>query len=151
MELSVLVPIHNEVHTLAAIVERVLAVDLEQEVVLVDDASSDGSSEIADRLAAPHIKVIHHPTNRGKGAAVRSGLQAATGDVIVIQDADLEYDPRDFMRLIEPIREGRADVVYGVRSLASQKPLMRWGNLFVTWVTNVMYGQRLKDWKRATK
>ena len=144
-------PIHNEVRTIAAIVERVLAVDMEQEIVLVDDASSDGSSRIVDQLASPHIKVIRHPTNRGKGAAVRSGLQVATGDIIVIQDADLEYDPRDFMRLIEPIREGRADAVYGVRSLASQKPLMRWGNRFVTWVTNVMYGQQLKDMETCYK
>jgi glycosyltransferase involved in cell wall biosynthesis len=151
MELSVLMPIHNEVHTLTAIVERVLAVDLEQEIVLVDDASSDGSSRVADGLASPYIKVIHHPTNRGKGAGVRSGLEVAGGDIIVIQDADLEYDPRDFTRLIVPIREGYADVVYGVRSLASQKPLMRWGNRFVTWVTNVMYGQRLKDMETCYK
>jgi glycosyltransferase involved in cell wall biosynthesis len=151
MELSVLIPIHDEVDTIPTIVERVLAVGLEQEIVLVDDGSFDGSSEVVDRLASSRIRIIHHPINQGKGVAVRSALEVATGDVIVIQDADLEYDPRDFLRLIVPVREGRADVVYGVRSLVSQKPLMRWGNRFVTWVTNLMYGQRLKDMETCYK
>ncbi len=145
MKLSVLIPVYNEVQTIAALVQRVLAVPLDQEIVLVDDGSSDGTSQVVDKLVSFRVKVIHYPTNQGKGAAVRSGLEAAIGDVIVIQDADLEYNPRDFLQLIEPITEGRADVVYGVRSLASQKLIMRWGNRFVTWVTNLLYGQHLKD------
>ncbi len=145
MKLSVLIPVYNEVQTIAALVQRVLAVPLDQEIVLVDDGSSDGTSQVVDKLVSFRVNVIHYPTNQGKGAAVRSGLKAAIGDVIVIQDADLEYNPRDFLQLIEPITEGRADVVYGVRSLASQKLIMQWGNRFVTWVTNLLYGQHLKD------
>jgi glycosyltransferase involved in cell wall biosynthesis len=151
MKLSILMPVFNEVETITTVVERVQAVPLEHEIVLVNDASSDGSSEIVDRLASPCVQVVHHPANRGKGAAVRSGLKVATGDVIVIQDADLEYDPRDFVRLIAPIAEGRAEVVYGVRALDSQKPVMRWGNQFVTWVTNLLYGQQLKDMETCYK
>jgi glycosyltransferase involved in cell wall biosynthesis len=151
MKLSILMPVFNEVETITTVVERVLVVPLDQEIVLVNDASSDGSSEIVDQLASPCVKIVHHPVNRGKGAAVRSGLQVATGDVIVIQDADLEYDPRDFASLIAPIAEGRTEVVYGVRALDSQKPVMRWGNQFVTWVTNLLYGQRLKDMETCYK
>ena len=151
MKLSVLIPAHNEVGTIATIVERVLAVPLDQEIVLVDDGSSDGTSQVVDGLASSRVRVVHHPTNQGKGVAVRSALDVATGDVIVIQDADLEYSPHDFLQLIEPIAEGLVDVVYGVRSLVSQKPIMRWGNQFVTWVTNLLYGQHLKDMETCYK
>ncbi|MFC2083695.1 glycosyltransferase family 2 protein [Bacteroidota bacterium] len=151
MKLSILMPAHNEVQTVAEIVERVLTVQLNQEIVIIDDGSSDGTSEVIDKLASSSVKVIHHATNKGKGAAIRTGLEAATGDVIVIQDADLEYDPYDLLRLIEPIRENRANVVYGVRSLASQKWIMRMGNKFVTRVTNLLYSQRLKDMETCYK
>jgi glycosyltransferase involved in cell wall biosynthesis len=151
LKLSLLIPVHNEVRTIASIVERALAVPLDQEIVLVNDGSSDGTCGVVDELASSRVKAIRHPTNQGKGAAVRTGLEAATGDVIVIQDADLEYDPRDLIQLIAPIVEGRADVVYGVRSLASQKPIMRWGNRFITWVTSMLYGQHLKDMETCYK
>jgi len=151
MKLSIIVPVFNEVQTIAAIVERVQAVPLEQEIVLVNDASSDGTGEIVDNLASRQVKVIHHAINRGKGAAIRTGIEAATGDVVVIQDADLEYDPSDFRRLLAPIVEGRASVVYGVRSLESQRPVMRWGNRFVTWATNLLYGQHLRDMETCYK
>lgn len=151
MKLSVLIPVYNEVQTIAALVQRVLAVPLDQEIVLVDDGSSDGTSQVVDKLVSFRVKVIHCLTNQGKGTAVRSGLEAAIGDIIVIQDADLEYNPRDFLQLIEPITEGRADVVYGVRSLTSQKLIMQWGNRFVTWVTNLLYGQHLKDMETCYK
>jgi glycosyltransferase involved in cell wall biosynthesis len=151
MKLSVVVPVHNEVETLMAVVERVQAVPLEKEIILVDDASTDGSSEIIDKMEAGGLKSIRHSANRGKGAAVRAGFDVACGDVVVVQDADLEYDPNDFVRLIEPIERGEADVVYGVRSLQTQKTVMRWGNRFVTWATNVMYGQALKDMETCYK
>src|SRR3990172_7094395 len=103
MKLSILIPVFNEAPTITAIVERVQAVPLEKEIVLVNDASSDGTHSIVDGLASPALKVIHHPINHGKGAAIRTGLEAASGDVIVIQDADLEYDPSDFSKLLAPI------------------------------------------------
>ncbi len=144
-------PVFNEAPTIAAIVERVRAVPLDKEIVLVNDASSDGTHSIVEDLTGPDIKVIHHPINRGKGAAIRTGLEAATGDVVVIQDADLEYDPNDFPRLVAPIAEGKANVVYGVRSLDTQRTVMRFGNNFLTLVTNVMYGGHLKDMETCYK
>lgn len=125
MRLSVVIPVHNEVDTIMAVVERVQAVPLEKEIILVDDASTDGSSEVIGRLEASGLKAVHHSTNQGKGAAVRDGFDVAGGDVVVVQDADLEYDPNDLLRLIQPIERGEADVVYGVRSLETQKTIMR--------------------------
>jgi glycosyltransferase involved in cell wall biosynthesis len=145
MKLSVLMPVFNEVSTIIPVVERVLAVPVDQEIVLVNDASSDGTADIVAPLARSRIKVIHHPVNHGKGAAIRTALAAATGDLIVIQDADFEYDPQDLPRLVAAIEAGPAQVAYGVRSLASQRLVMRLGNEFVTWVANRVYGVRLKD------
>jgi glycosyltransferase involved in cell wall biosynthesis len=144
-------PVFNEAPTIVEIVNRVKAVPLDKEVVLVNDASSDGSGSILNDLAGSGVIVLHHPINRGKGAAIRTGLEAAAGEVIVIQDADLEYDPNDFTRLIRPILDGRADVVYGVRSLESQRLIMRLGNHFLTFVTNLWYGSRLKDMETCYK
>jgi len=144
-------PVFNEASTIAAVVERVQAVPLDKEIVLVNDASSDGSGQIVDQLASPQVRVIHHPINRGKGAAICTALEAATGEVIVIQDADFEYDPQDLPCLLAPLAAGQADVVYGVRSLGSQKPIMRFGNWSVTWVTNLLYGQHLRDMETCYK
>lgn len=151
MKLSILMPVFNEAATIAAVVERVQAVALDQEIVLVNDASSDGTAKIVDQLASPKVRVIHHSTNHGKGAAIRTALEAATGEVVVIQDADFEYDPQDLPRLLAPLAARQADVVYGVRSLESQKPIMRFGNWYVTWVTNLLYGQRLRDMETCYK
>ncbi|MBI4631857.1 MAG: glycosyltransferase family 2 protein [Chloroflexi bacterium] len=144
-------PVFNEAPTIEQVVQRVRSVPLDHEVILVNDASSDGTHGIVNQLAAPDLKVIHHPINRGKGAAIRTGMKEATGEVIVIQDADLEYDPNDFVRLIQPIQEGKANVVYGVRSLETQRLIMRMGNNFLTWVTNVMYGGKLGDMETCYK
>jgi len=151
MKLSVLIPVFNEVQTIPAIMERVQAVPLDQEILIVNDASTDGTSEVLEQLASACVKVIHHQINMGKGAAIQTGLEASTGDVIVIQDADLEYNPNDFLLLSVPIVEGRADVVYGVRSLETQKVVMRLGNRFVTWAINLLYGQHLQDMETCYK
>jgi glycosyltransferase involved in cell wall biosynthesis len=151
MQLSILMPVFNEAATIAAIVERVLAVPLDQEIVLVNDASSDGTTEIVDKLHSARVQVIHHRVNQGKGAAIRTALNAALGELIVIQDADFEYDPQDLLLLLAPFSEGKAEVVYGARSRAGQRPLMRFGNWFVTWATNRLYGQRLNDMETCYK
>jgi glycosyltransferase involved in cell wall biosynthesis len=151
MKLSILMPVFNEAPTIAEVVDRVRAVPLDKEIVLVNDASSDGTHGIVESLAGPELHVIHHPINRGKGAAIRTGLEAARGDVIAIQDADMEYDPNDFVRLLEPIAQGTAEVVYGVRSLDTQKPIMRFGNHFVTFMTNLIYGAQVKDMETCYK
>ncbi len=145
MKLSILIPVFSEAQTIAAVVERVQAVPIEQEIVLVDDASTDGTARIVDRLASARVRVMHHLKNQGKGAAVRTALAAATGEVIVIQDADFEYDPNNFVRMMAPIAAGQAEVVYGVRSWESQHRLMRLGNGLITSAANLLYGQHLQD------
>jgi glycosyltransferase involved in cell wall biosynthesis len=116
-KLSVVIPVYNERATLEELVGRVEAVPIPKEIILVDDMSKDGSRAIVERLAAerPGVRAFFHPKNMGKGAALRTGFQQATGDVVLIQDADLEYDPNEYRRLLEPIIDGRADVVYGSR------------------------------------
>jgi dolichol-phosphate mannosyltransferase len=145
MKLSILMPVFNESQSIAAVIERVRAVALDKEIILVNDGSTDGTSDLIKKFNSDNLKVIHHLTNQGKGAAIRTALKAANGDVIVIQDADFEYDPVDLPRLMVPITEGKAAVVYGVRSLESQTLLMRLGNRFITFVTNALYGQSLND------
>lgn len=144
MRLSVLIPVYNERETIEPLLTAVLEVDLAKEVIVVDDCSSDGSSEILERWA-DRIRLLRHPVNRGKGAAVRTAMAAATGDAVIIQDADMEYDPQDYVALLAPIAAGQAQVVYGVRSLAEQKPIMRLGNQSMTLATNLLYGTRLRD------
>lgn len=151
MKLSVLIPVYNEAETIASVVQKVQAVPIEKEIVLVNDASRDGSAEIMDRLAGDGVRVLHHPENRGKGAAIRTAMEAATGDVIVIQDADFEYDPNDFPTLLSLIERGQTNVVYGVRPLHSQKLVMRLGNRFVTLVTNLLYGISVADMETCYK
>ena len=121
MKLSIVIPVYNEERTLATLVSRVLAVPYEKELLVVDDASSDGSARIMDELAQrhPELRVFRHEKNRGKGAALATGLRHVTGDIVLIQDADLEYDPADYVSLLAPVLHGQADVVYGSRFSAS--------------------------------
>ncbi len=156
MKLSVIMPVYNERETLAEIVRQVLDTGLADEIVMVDDGSTDGTREIMQQWADhPIIRVIYHETNRGKGSAVRTAFQSATGDIFIIQDADLEYDPRDYPKLIQPIREGRADVVYGSRFIGGPaRKVYFWhrvGNLMLTLMTNILYNIDLTDMETCYK
>ncbi len=158
MKLSIIMPVYNERETLREILAQVRAVDLggiDKEIVAVDDSSTDGSRDIlAEEAAAGDLKVFYHAVNRGKGAGVRTGIEHATGDIILIQDADLEYDPRDYPVLIRPIVEKRVAVVYGSRFLGPRKAMMFWhmmGNKLLTLTTNVLYNAILSDMETCYK
>ncbi len=153
MKLSVLVPVYNEEAGVAEVIRQVARIAADVEVIVVDDCSSDRTPEILASLQAEiaGLRVIRHPVNRGKGAAIRTAMEAATGDCLVIQDADLEYDPADLPRLLQPILEGKASVVYGVRSFAGQKWHTRLGNRFLTWLTNRVYGLHIHDMETCYK
>jgi glycosyltransferase involved in cell wall biosynthesis len=151
MKLAVLMPVYNEEAGLETILERVAAVNVDKEIIVVDDCSRDGTAAILEKVRIPGLRVIRHPVNRGKGAAIRTALEAATGDAVIIQDADLEYDPNDYGALLAPIFSGKAKVVYGVRNLSDQKFMMRWGNRLLTWLTNILYGVRLHDMETCYK
>ena len=125
MKLSVIVPAYNEIETIEESIARVRQVKLDQEIIVVDDRSTDGTQELLQQL--PDIKLVLHERNMGKGMAIRTALQHVTGDIVIIQDADLEYDPQDFPAMVEPIASGKADVVYGSRFLTST-PKMRLPN-----------------------
>lgn len=149
MKLSVIVPVYNEQATIEEILNRVLAVEMDLEILVVDDASTDGTREYLNSLAHPKIKIIFHPQNRGKGAAIRTGLDQATGEAAIIQDADLEYDPQDYHKLLAPIIQGKAQAVYGSRFANPNNPrrgrFHYWGNRALTWFANFFYGGQLTD------
>jgi len=156
MNLTVIIPTYNEVQTIREIVERVNATGLVYEVLIVDDGSIDGTREILSELSGTkNIRVVLHEKNAGKGAAVRTGIQHATGDLVLIQDADLEYDPRDYPILLRPIQEGIADVVYGSRFLGgARRPILFWNmvaNKILTFVTNILYNNILSDMETGYK
>ena len=168
-------PVYNERTTLEAIVRRVQAVDLtvdlngvnavpagpvtlEREIVIVDDGSTDGTRDILDQWRndpPPDMQIIYHEQNQGKGAALRTGFQHATGDILIIQDADLEYDPLDYVKLLAPLLEGRAPVIYGSRFLGGPRAAMSLshtlGNQFLTIITNLLYGTSLSDMETCYK
>lgn len=149
-QLSVIVPIYNERPTVAEVVRRARAVDLplEREIILVDDGSTDGTRDVLPTLADSKVRVVLHPHNRGKSAAIRTGLSHATGDLVLIQDADLEYDPEDWPTLLAPVLAGRARVVYGSRFAGQRRNMLFWssvGNRFLILATNVLYNARLSD------
>jgi glycosyltransferase involved in cell wall biosynthesis len=179
MRLSIIMPVYNERTTLEAIVERVQAVDLtvnvnsanlvlsggisgpvtlEREIIIVDDGSTDGTRDILDRWRVeppPNVVIIYHEQNGGKGAALRTGFQRATGDILIVQDADLEYDPNDYVKLLSPLLEGRAPVIYGSRFSGGPRAAMSLGhtlgNQMLTVITNLLYGTSLSDMETCYK
>lgn len=156
MELSVIIPVYNEVKTIREIIRRVKATGLASEIVVVDDGSTDGTREIlAEEDGREGVRVYLHDRNLGKGAAVRTGIQQSKGEVMLIQDADLEYDPRDYLALLKPIEEGIADVVYGSRFLGgARRPILFWNmvaNRILTFITNLLYNNILSDMETGYK
>lgn len=156
MKVSVIIPCYNERATIAKIIERVQAVGLASEVLVVDDGSTDGTREILQALPqGDGLRVVFHDHNQGKGAAVRTGFRNATGDVFVIQDADLEYDPRDYPALLRPIEEEISKVVYGSRFLGGPRKTMFFWNMIanrtLTFITNLLYNSILSDMETCYK
>lgn len=155
--LSVVMPVYNEKDTVLKIIDKVLALDMVKELIVVDDFSNDGTKDILKNSALDkRIRVFYHDKNMGKGSALRTGFGQITGDVVVIQDADLEYDPKDFLEMIKPIQDGVADVVYGSRLSGGrpQRVYMFWhrvGNDFLTFLTNLLYNTTLTDMETCYK
>ena len=161
MTVSIVIPCYNEAATVAMVIERVLAADtrgLEKDIVVVDDGSTDESIAAVEALAKrePRVRLLRHDANRGKGAAIRTGFAAATGEIVLVQDADLEYDPQDYSKLLEPIVSGRADVVYGSRFKGgeSTRVLYFWhmiGNKMLTLLSNMLTDMNLTDMETCYK
>ena len=156
VRLSVIIPVYNELNTSARVVSRVAALPLDKEIVIVDDCSTDGTIEVLQRFSdVPGIQVIFQSENQGKGAALRTGFEYATGDIIVIQDADLEYDPREIPGLLSPIVRGEAEVVYGSRFIGEEQQDESWihrtGNGLLTGLSNLFSGLQLTDMETCYK
>jgi len=153
MKISIIIPVYNEEKTIGELIVRVLRLKIpkiKKEIIVVDDGSTDKTKKILERLKKkkPRIKIFTHPQNQGKGAAVQTGLKKATGDLILIQDADLEYDPEDIPKLLKPILSGKAEVVYGSRFTGEHKNLFFWhmlGNKFLNFLVNLLYNTTLSD------
>jgi dolichol-phosphate mannosyltransferase len=147
--LSVIIPVYNEASTIRELLAKVRAVDIEKEILIVDDGSTDGTRDILVELEGPGIQVILHKNNKGKGGAIRTALPLCSGEVVIIQDADLEYDPNDYHALLEPVASGRYEVVYGSRILKTDNPrgglMFYLGGRLVSLFTNLLFGSKLTD------
>jgi glycosyltransferase involved in cell wall biosynthesis len=156
MNVSVIIPVYNEKDTILTIIERVKAVKLDKEIIIVDDCSTDGTIEVLKRLGKDVVKVFYHDKNRGKGAALRTGFKQAVNDIVLIQDADLEYDPEEYQKLIKPILDGKADVVFGSRFIGSEphRVFFFWhmlGNRLLTLLSNMFTNLSLTDMETCYK
>jgi len=157
MKLSIIIPVYNEKNTVNKIIQQVqnVELDMEKEIILIDDGSTDGTREILKNLEYPNVKVKLHEKNQGKGSALQTGFSLATGDFVIIQDADLEYDPREYPVLLTPLLDGRADAVYGSRFLGGpHRVLFFWhyiGNKFLTTLSNMLSNLNLTDMETCYK
>jgi len=151
--LSVIIPTYNEANTILKILEKIEALDLDKEIIIVDNSSTDGTQEILRTLQRPNIKCVFHAQNLGKGTSVRDGITEAQGQYIVIQDADLEYDPQDYYALLKPLLEKKADMTLGARFTQGHQGLFahRLGNKFLTWFLNILFGAHLNDYATCYK
>jgi len=148
MKLSVIMPVFNEGSTIEKIIQKVKKVNIDKQIIIVDDGSTDRTREILEKWKDEDIKVIYHKRNQGKGSAIRTAIPYVEGEVTVIQDGDLEYDPEDYHRLISPILDGKTKIVYGSRFLRVNKPIyLRFllGNIFLTWLINILYHSKITD------
>ncbi len=155
MEVSILIPVYNEKNTIQQVIELVQQTPYEKEIIIVDDGSTDGTREILQQSQWPeNVHILYHEKNLGKGAGIRTAVQHASKEVIVIQDADLEYDPKDLEVVLKPIADGKADVVYGSRFLGIHRAFLFWhylGNKLLTFITNMLYNNMLTDMETGYK
>jgi glycosyltransferase involved in cell wall biosynthesis len=157
MKLSVIIPVYNERNTIQEVLRRVRQVDLgdiDKEIIVVDDGSTDGTHDILSMEGDSTTRIEHHQQNQGKGAAISTGIKLVTGDLVIFQDADLEYDPEDFRRLLDPVLKGKAEVVYGSRFTGERRNMLFWhflGNRFLSFLTNLLYNTTLSDMETCYK
>ncbi len=151
MRLTIIIPVYNEASTLATLLARVRKVPVDKEIIVVDDGSDEETKKELVLSVGDDVQLLIHSKNKGKGSAIRTALGHASGDVVIIQDADLEYYPEDYIELIKVYEENDARAVYGVRDLSHRTRLMRWGNQAMTLATNILYGYHLKDMETCYK
>lgn len=146
MKISIIIPTYNEAKTVEEAIKRIEAVNIDKEIIAIDDGSSDNSLDILIRIEGEgRVRLIKHNKNSGKGAAIKTGLKAATGDIVIIQDADLETDPQDYYQLIKPIINGETNAVFGFRTTKNSKSIYWWGGKTVSFITRLLYGGNVKD------